>query len=151
MVDSTLSLVRTAIRHDNITLSVDIPENLPHIRCRRQQIQQVVMNLVTNARDALNNKYPNSDENKRITLSAQTVEKNDEQWIRLTVHDTGTGIPEDVRQRIYDPFFTTKGEGEGTGLGMWIVYHIVHDHGGNIAIETEPEEFTRFKIDLPAA
>jgi len=80
------------------------------------------MNLVTNARDALNNKYPNSDENKRITLSAQTVEKNDEQWIRLTVHDTGTGIPEDVRQRIYDPFFTTKGEGEGTGLGMWIVF-----------------------------
>lgn len=151
VVDSTLSLVRTAIRHDNIALSVEIPDDLPEIRCRRQQIQQVVMNLVTNARDAINSKYPNPDDNKRITISAQPVEMNDEQWIRLAVHDTGIGIPEDVQQRIYDPFFTTKGEGEGTGLGMWIVYRIVQDHGGNIAIETEPGEFTRFNIDLPIA
>jgi PAS domain S-box-containing protein len=151
VVDSTLSLVRSTIRHDNITLSVEIPENLPHIRCRRQQIQQVIMNLVTNARDALNSKSPNPYDNKRITISAHPAAKNDDQWIRLTVEDTGIGISEDVQQRIFEPFFTTTVEGEGTGLGMWIVYRIVHDHGGEIGIETEPGEFTRFHIDLPIA
>ncbi|MFO7937894.1 MAG: PAS domain S-box protein [Kiritimatiellia bacterium] len=151
VVDSTLSLVRTVIRHDYIKLSVEIPDNLPHIRCRCQQIQQVVMNLVTNARDALNSRYSDSDGNKRITISAQTVERNDKQCIRLSVEDTGIGIADDVQQRLFDPFFTTKAEGKGTGLGLWIVYRIVHDHGGDIGFETEPGKFTRFNIYLPVS
>jgi signal transduction histidine kinase len=67
------------------------------------------------------------------------------------VEDKGPGIPEDVRAQIFEPFFTTKPEGKGTGLGMWIVHNVVHDHHGKIGIETRAGEFTRFNIDLPAA
>jgi PAS domain S-box-containing protein len=151
VVASTISLVRTVIRHDNIELSLRISKDLPPILCRRQQIQQVVMNLVTNARDALNVKYPDGDENKRILIAGETVDSPGKNFIRLIVEDTGPGIPENVRARIFEPFFTTKSEGTGTGLGMWIVHNVVHDHHGEIGIETRPGEFTRFNIDLPAA
>ena len=151
VVESTISLVRTVIRHDNIKLNLRIPEDLPHICCRRQQIQQVVMNMVTNARDALNKKYPNFDENKRILVTAKTVAGREKNFVRLIIEDRGSGIPEDVRGRIFEPFFTTKPMGKGTGLGMWIVHRIVYNHNGEIGIETEPGEFTRFNIDLPIA
>jgi signal transduction histidine kinase len=139
------------IRHDNIELNLRISKDLPPVRCRRQQIQQVVMNLVTNARDALNTKYPNGDENKRILIAGETVDGPGKNFIRLMVEDKGPGIPEDVRAQIFEPFFTTKPEGKGTGLGMWIVHNVVHDHHGKIGIETRAGEFTRFNIDLPAA
>jgi PAS domain S-box-containing protein len=151
VVESTISLVRTVIRHDNIDLNLRIGKDLPPVRCRRQQIQQVVMNLVTNARDALNTKYPESDENKRTLISGEAVDDHGTNFIRLIVEDRGPGIPEDVRARIFEPFFTTKSEGKGTGLGMWIVHRVVTDHQGKIGIETRPGEFTRFNIDLPAA
>jgi PAS domain S-box-containing protein len=151
VVESTLSLVRTAMRHDQITLDLDLPDDLPEICCRHQQLQQVVMNLVTNARDALNDKYPNTADNKRITISSQLVDKQGKRWLRLSVEDQGAGISKDVQQRMFDPFFTTKRDGKGTGLGMWIVHRIVRDHGGEIHVETEPGEFTRFNVDLPAA
>ncbi len=150
LVESTLSLVRTVIRHDQILMSVDIPDDLPMAKCRCQQIQQVVINLVTNARDTLNEKYPDADENKRILISGQAIEKNRQPWVRLSIEDQGTGLSDDVRQRIFEPFFTTKPEGKGTGLGMWIVYRIIQDHAGQISIETEPGICTRFNIDLPA-
>lgn len=151
IVESTLSLVRTVIRHDHIEMDVNVPEDLPNIRCRRQQIQQVVMNLVTNSRDALNSRYPRSSENKRLVISGRTVDTSGGQRVRLTVEDNGTGIVDEVRQRMFDPFFTTKPGGEGTGLGMWIVYRIVQEHGGDIQVETTPGEFSRFNIDLPVA
>jgi PAS domain S-box-containing protein len=151
VVESTISLVRTVIRHDNIELNRRISKDLPPVRCRRQQIQQVVMNLVTNARDALNTKYPNGDENKRILIAGETVDGPGKKFVRLMVEDKGPGIPEDVRAQIFEPFFTTKPEGKGTGLGMWIVHNVVHDHHGKIGIETRAGEFTRFNIDLPAA
>jgi len=146
IVAATLSLIQTVIRHDQITLTVAVPADLPAIRCRSQQIQQVLMNLLTNARDALNQRYPGHDANKRVIVSARQLPKA---IIRLTVEDHGSGIPEELRTRIFDPFFSTKPRDQGTGLGLSISHGIVKDHGGELTVESEVGQWTRFHVDLP--
>ena len=149
IVESTLSLVRTILRGDQITLEVNVPEELPKIQCRSQQIQQVIMNLMTNARDALNEKYPKYDENKRISVSAHVFEAEGRQWLRTTVEDEGTGITEDVIARMFDPFYTSKSREKGTGLGLAISCGIVVEHSGKLRVESEVGMYTRFHIELP--
>ena len=149
VVTETLSLIRTVLRHDQITLAVDVPEDLPKIKCRSQQLQQVIMNLLTNARDALNVKYPQYDENKCIRISAAVIEKDGGTWVRTTVEDHGPGIPEAVRERMYEPFYTTKPRDKGTGLGLSISHGIVREHHGELSAESEIGQWTRFHVDLP--
>ena len=149
ILETTLSLIRTIIRADNIVLDIDVSKDLPQISCRSQQIQQVVMNLLTNARDALNAKYEGADENKRILLTASVITKNDRDWVRMTVEDRGHGVSDEVREHIFDPFYTTKPRDKGTGLGLSISYGIVKEHGGDVTMETEVGEWTRFHADLP--
>ncbi len=164
IVEDTLSLIRAVIRHDQITLEVHVPADLPRILCRSQQIRQVLMNLLTNARDALNQKYPGHDANKRIVISAKLISdygcRNQERRgkrrtlessIRLSVEDRGMGIPQDLRDRIFDPFFSTKPHHKGTGLGLSISHGIVRDHGGSLSVESEVGQWTRFHVDLPVA
>lgn len=146
---SVLSLIRTVMRHDQIDLKIDIPEDLPAIKCRSQQIQQVLMNLMTNARDSLNQKYPGYNADKQLLLSARLIEKQGRRHLRTTVEDSGTGIAPDIRERIFDPFFTTKPKETGTGLGLSITYGIVKEHGGELTVESEPDRYTRFHVDLP--
>jgi signal transduction histidine kinase len=150
IAEGTIVLVRTILRHDRIVLTVDVPEDLPEVQCRSQQIQQVLMNLITNARDALNEKYPEHDENKKIAVTALAFEKDGETWVRITVEDTGPGIPPEARRRIFDPFFTTKPRRQGTGLGLSISHGIVKDHRGELRVESEVGAWTRFHVELPA-
>jgi PAS domain S-box-containing protein len=149
IISAVLSLIQAVMRHDQITLEISIPENLPKIKCRSQQIQQVLMNLMTNARDALNERYPGHSPEKRLQVIAKIFWKRDQKYLRITVEDAGTGIPIEIRDRIFDPFFTTKPKESGTGLGLSISYGIVRDHGGELSVESEPGRFTRFHVDLP--
>lgn len=149
IINQTLSLVNTIIRKDQIKLVIDLDEGLPDIKCRSQQIQQVIMNLLTNARDALNVKYPEFDENKVIRLSCGLFEKDDRRWLRLTVLDYGCGITEDVKDRVFEPFFSTKPKEIGTGLGLSISYGIVNDHHGSISFDSIPGEYTKCILILP--
>jgi PAS domain S-box-containing protein len=149
IIEGTLSLIRTIIRHDQIQLTVAVPDGLPTVRCRSQQIQQVVMNLVTNARDALNERYPGADENKVLNLEARLLQEEGQRWVRLTVEDHGTGITPEVRERMFDPFFTTKPREKGTGLGLSISHGIVKEHQGKLTADSEPGRYTRFCLDLP--
>jgi PAS domain S-box-containing protein len=177
IVASALSLILAVMRHDQIAMEVDVPADLPQITCRSQQIQQVVMNLLTNARDALNQRYPGHDADKLVHIRARRIEKlvnsdrlavagarlsaeearpntdhrtpNTRPWLRLTVEDHGAGIPEDVCTRIFDPFFTTKPHNKGTGLGLTISHSIVKDHGGELSVESEVGQWTRFHVDFP--
>jgi len=149
IAEATLSLIQTIMRHDQILFTTDIPENLPEIRCRDQQIRQVLMNLLTNARDAVRQRYPDYDEDKIIRLSAALFEKEGNKWIRTTVEDHGFGINQDVKERMFDPFFTTKPRVGGAGLGLSISYGIVKEHGGELNLESVPGEYTRFHLDLP--
>jgi signal transduction histidine kinase len=150
IVESTLSLMRTVVRRDQIALLVEVPRGLPQVRCRGQQIQQVIMNLLTNARDALNEKYPGSHADKTIRVTARAVDGDATLRVRTTIEDRGTGIPEALRERIFEPFFTTKGRDRGTGLGLAISHGIAKDHGGQLTVESEVGQWTRFHLDLPA-
>ena len=149
IIEGTLSLIRTVIRHDQITLQVNVPGDLPDLECRSQQIQQVLMNLMTNSRDALNERYAGYDPDKVLNVEARLFEKRGRRWIRVTVEDHGTGIPPEVRERMFDPFFTTKPRDQGTGLGLAISHGIVKEHQGVMVVETEPGRFTRMHVDLP--
>lgn len=149
VLDATLSLIQTVIKNDQIQLDVHVPHDLPYIMCHSQQIEQVIMNLITNGRDALNEKYPEYDERKRLTISCYEHTMDQKTCLRLTVEDRGNGVPAEIQERIYDPFFTTKNRDKGTGIGLAISYGIVKEHGGMLSFETQPGEFTRFHMDLP--
>lgn len=149
IVNQTISLVNTIIKKDQIILDVLMDDDLPDIKCRSQQIQQVIMNLLTNARDALNEKYIDYNENKIIRLRCSQYKSNDRRWIRLTVEDHGNGIPKELQEKIFEPFFSTKPKDKGTGLGLSISFGIVKDHHGEISIDTQEGLFTKFILDLP--
>jgi PAS domain S-box-containing protein len=149
IVDGTLPLIGTLMRKDRIDIRTEVPDDLPLLFCRSQQIQQVLMNLLTNARDALNERFPNGSDEKIVRISAMELGMEGSRWVRLTVEDRGIGIPADVVPRIFDPFFTTKPRDRGTGLGLSISYGIIREHGGNLWVESEPGNGTRFHVDLP--
>ncbi len=149
IIQGTLSLTRTILRHDQIELEVYVPEGLPGVKCRSQQIQQVLMNLITNARDALNARYKGFDENKKISIRCIQFTKQKRRWPRVTVEDRGTGITPGVMDKIFDPFFTTKPRDEGTGLGLSISHGIMREHHGELYFETKPFEFTHAVMELP--
>jgi signal transduction histidine kinase len=147
IVESSLSLVRSVLRGDHIIVEVTGDPATPPVLCRAQQIQQVIMNLVTNARDALNERYGAYDERKRIDIRIGPAPRAN--WVRVAVRDAGAGIPANVLPRIFDPFFTTKGRDQGTGLGLAVSHGIVQEHGGEFTVETEPGVGTCFALDLP--
>jgi PAS domain S-box-containing protein len=149
IVGATLALIQTVMPRDQITLEMDIPKNMPRIKCRSQQIQQVLLNLLTNARDALDEKYPECNPDKIIRVKTQVFEKAGKAWIRTTVEDHGRGISPEIQEKMFDPFFTTKELGKGTGLGLAISHGIVAEHGGELHCESEPGQWTMFHLDLP--
>ncbi|KIG19622.1 Sensor histidine kinase [Enhygromyxa salina] len=149
VVEGTLSLIRTVLRKDQIALHIEIPDTLPTVDCRVQQIQQVIMNLVTNARDAVSGRWPDYHEKRRIEILGSAFQRDGQGWVRLTVTDTGGGVPEDVVARIFDPFFTTKGRDQGTGLGLAVSHGIVAEHGGELRLENEPGVSASFHLELP--
>lgn len=149
ILNQTLSLVNTIIKHDQIELQINIPDDMPSIKCRSQQIQQVLMNLLTNAKDALNRKYEGYHENKLIIISCKLIEKNNAKFMQIIIEDHGAGIPPSVQENIFDPFFTTKGRSEGTGLGLSISYNIIQEHKGYLTFDTKKDLCTRFIIELP--
>ena len=153
LIDDTLSLIQAVLRKDQIKLQLDIAEALPLIRCRRQQIQQILMNLVTNARDALNEHACSSEDRdrRRITIRASSLVRDARVWIRISVEDRAGGIPEDIRARLFDPFFTTKPRDQGTGLGLSVSHGIASEHGGELTLETEVGVGTTFSLLLPSA
>jgi signal transduction histidine kinase len=138
-----------------IDLDISRPPDPTFVVADPAQLEQVVLNLVVNARDAMPNGGKLSvkvDEVYLDELAAQTeVEGRNGRYARLTVSDSGTGIDERTRARLFEPFFTTKDQGKGTGLGLSIVYGIVRQSGGYITVSSEPGRGATFVIYLPAA
>ena len=150
LVSSTLSLISAMLRKEGIHVDINGVEDVPAVRCHPQQIQQVLMNLLANARDALNERYPGNHDGKRITLSSLSWRRDAETFVRLTVEDSGPGIPQQLLERIFDPFHTTKTQLQSAGLGLSISHGIIVEHGGAISVESELGRYTRFHVDLPA-
>ena len=149
IVDATISLIGSLLRKDQIQLTVEIEPDLPLLKCRAQQIEQILINLLTNARDALNDRYPGFDEDKILRVTVDVIQREAKAWIRTIVEDHGSGISADIIDRIFDPFFSTKPREKGTGLGLSISYGLVREHHGHLFVESEPNAYTRFTMELP--
>ncbi len=149
ILNNTISLIGTIVRRDQIDLQLDIPVGLPKIKCRSQQIQQVLMNLLTNSRDALNERYPQYDPDKIMNVTVRPFEEGGRRWLRIMVEDHGTGIPDVIKERMFDPFYTTKDRTKGTGLGLSISLGIVKEHHGRLFCESVKNKYTRFYLELP--
>jgi polar amino acid transport system substrate-binding protein len=132
----------------NMDLMWELDPDVPQVTCDGPQIQQVVLNLVRNAAQAMSSGAAagETDDRPRLILRSGS----DARRVRFEVEDNGPGIPEEVRSRLFEPFFTTKEVGEGTGLGLWLCWSIVVDrHGGRIWSEPGAESGTRFVVELP--
>ena len=129
-------------------MELDLSPNVPSVPCFPGELNQVFLNIIINGSHAIGDAIQKRKESKgKITITSRC--KND-QWIEIRISDTGTGIPEHVQQRIFDPFYTTKEVGKGTGQGLAISYSvIVEKHHGTISFETEPGKGTTFIISLP--
>ncbi len=147
---STTSLLHQMLEKDRISLDIELPDTLPQTVMQPQQIQQVLVNLLLNARDALNAQYTQDHPDKRILIQARQTTTNGQPVVIVSVTDFGCGIPADIRSRIFDPFFTTKGRNSNPGLGLSISHGIIKDHQGRLLLSSEPGH-TVFLIELPAA
>jgi two-component system NtrC family sensor kinase len=135
-LESTLNVVSNEIKY-----KAEVAReygSLPQVECRPSQINQVFMNLLVNAAQAI-------DQTGKITLKSGC--SDDKVWV--AVSDTGSGIPPEIMARIFDPFFTTKPVGKGTGLGLSVSYGIIEKHGGKIEVASQPGQGTTFTVWLP--
>ncbi len=149
ILEDTVMLTAAQLRHDGIRVDWDVPERLEKIVVNPQQIQQVFLNVISNARHALNLKYPGEHKNKTLSISCESIVTRGASYVRTTFYDRGTGIPADILDKVTTPFFSTKPSGQGTGLGLSISHKIVKSHGGRIVIESEEGKYTRVIVDLP--
>jgi signal transduction histidine kinase len=150
LVESTLALVSALLRKDGIRVEQSLALDLPAIRCHPQQIQQVLMNLIGNAREALNARFAGTDSDKCLLLSGRAWRREGASFVRLTVEDHGIGIPQPALDKIFDPFWTSKSGGHA-GLGLAVAQGIVVEHGGAISVESDPGRQTRMHVDLMSA
>ena len=139
VVDEVIGLTSQKTRYANVHIETVLNPDLPSIHASPSELQQVLLNLVNNAIDAI--------ERPGGTVTVTTRSVGDE--VVLEVQDTGKGIPEANLGRIFDPFFTTKPVGQGTGLGLPICYGIVEKMGGRITVESEIEKGTTFTVFMP--
>lgn len=150
VIKDSLSLVEHQCKKDGIKITAYYSENSYQVLGNFNQLQQVILNLISNARFALNERYPTTSPDKRIEICCDTLINEEKQsFIQISIKDSGTGIPQGILKRLFEPFFTTKPSGKGTGLGLSISYGIVQDHGGTIKIDSIMHQYTKMIIELP--
>ncbi|MBA2847949.1 hypothetical protein G4V39_06095 [Thermosulfuriphilus ammonigenes] len=141
VIQEMFSLIEDHRLFRQIKVTKDLYPALPSILANRSQLEQLVLNLIINAGEAM--------EGAPGELCLRTAFHQDRSEVEFSVSDTGTGIPDDILPRIFDPFFTTKKGGKGTGLGLSISHGIVKGHRGRIDVETSPGKGTTFRVYLP--
>ncbi|MHC1711726.1 MAG: ATP-binding protein [Solidesulfovibrio sp.] len=142
LIDQTRSFLENEANFRGITFVSDYQKNLPRIESDTSQLQQVFLNILDNAIDAI-------DKNGTITVTTRSLPESGD--VDIAIADTGKGIPKETLEKIFDPFFTTKKVGEGTGLGLTISFSIIEKLGGHIAVTSEEGKGTTFHITLPVS
>ena len=143
IIDKTLNLISHELEMKELQLIKNISPDLPKVKCDFKQIQQVLLNLLYNASEAM----PNGG---MLTITANKI-NGAKALVEVSISDTGCGISETDMENIFEPFFTTKEDGKGIGLGLSVVYGIIAKHQGTITVESEPGKGSTFKIRLPCS
>jgi two-component system NtrC family sensor kinase len=143
VIGEALELLAYPLRVDGVELALDLASDLPPILADADQLHQVIMNLVTNAQQAMRD----TTTGRRITITTRLDVEGS--LAVLSFCDTGPGIPREVQSRIFEPFFTTKPPGEGTGLGLSLCHEIIEGHGGALRLKSEPGHGATFVVEVP--
>jgi PAS domain S-box-containing protein len=138
IISETLLLLDHQLKTSRIEVETHLEPGLPFVHGNSDKLQQVFLNLFLNAKDAM-------PEGGQLRVTSWTEDSR----VRIEIRDNGVGIPPEHLRRIYDPFFTTKGPGRGTGLGLAVSYGIIHEHSGKISAESRPSLGTRFDLEFP--
>jgi PAS domain S-box-containing protein len=150
VLNEVLALTEAQIIKDGINLNIDFPAELHKVLADFQQIEQVFLNIINNARYALNQKHQRAHPKKNLIVHATEEQIDDKLFLEITFIDYGIGIPSTILEKIYNPFFSTKPAGIGTGLGLAISHGIITDHGGKLFFESSYGEHTKVTVQLPA-
>ncbi len=142
LIERTIVMNLNLIKINHIQLNRQLRNDLPKLRGAEDQLQQVLMNLISNAVEAM-------ESGRKKVLTIKTTHSLAENSLTFSISDTGVGIPPEHISKLYEPFFTTKKNGKGVGLGLSLVYGIVHKHKGQIEIDSTVNKGTTFTIELP--
>jgi len=143
ILESTLELVQHEIKKSSVQVVKQFADNMPRTSADYYQVQQVFLNIITNAVQAM------QEQDRPGTLTVKS--EFDDRFIRINFIDTGPGIPKENLHDIFEPFFTTKAEGKGTGLGLCVCYEIIQEHGGDLYVSSEPGSGSCFVVEIPIA
>lgn len=149
VLSDAIALIGKQIRQDGTKLFVNLAQDLPQVLIKKQELQQVFLNVLNNSRQALNSKYPGPDMNKMLVIHGMQSQKDEREMVHLSFQDSGIGIKKEDMAKIGLPFFSTKPAGEGTGLGVSISRNIIEKAGGTFSFTSEPGKFTVVTIELP--
>ncbi|MBN2853141.1 MAG: PAS domain-containing protein [Clostridia bacterium] len=149
IVEDSIMLMNSFILKDNIELDVRTDNTLPKVYCNKQEILQVIINLVANSKDAVNEKYQNKPGVKKISIKCEKTGRDNQEFIKCTIRDNGAGLSENAKDHIFVPFFTTKTSELGTGLGVPISHEIIKRHKGYLEYKSEENEYTEASFLLP--
>jgi PAS domain S-box-containing protein len=149
IIKDVLGIIGQQFKLHNIDILLDLDKSLPPVLAQANRMEQVFFNLLANAADAIHQKRKVAGKTYPERTRIATYRRQD--YVVVTVSDTGIGIPMEIQEKIFEPFFTTKEVGKGMGLGLSILYGIVKEYGGRIDIESEPGKGTTFKQIFPIA
>jgi signal transduction histidine kinase len=144
-IENALMITGQQMINHGIRIVKEFQPDLPKIRGDANQLEQVFLNLISNARDAMEK----AERKKELTIAASLLRHNGWNDVEVIVKDTGNGIPPENLDKVFEPFFSTKQVGRGTGLGLSICYGIIEAHGGRIEVESRVNEGTTFRVLLP--
>ncbi len=142
VIESILSFAAPQLIKNGVSIERNYEEKLPLIKGDKNQLSQVVLNMITNARDAI-------DGEGKLNISAKSTDTEKGEFVEMVFSDTGCGITKENIEKIFDPFFTTKRPGNGVGLGLSISHTLIRNHNGEILVESEPDRGATFTIRLP--
>jgi PAS domain S-box-containing protein len=151
IIEDSLALTKHQFRYDAIDVAIHFPDSVPSVKINVQEMQHVFLNLLSNARYALNQRYSGQHAKKRIEIKGEITAHNGQQHLKVVCTDFGTGIHPNIMPRVFEPFFSTKPEGVGTGLGLSISRSIVEDNNGTLEIESIRDDHTSIIMELPVA
>jgi len=144
-IENALLITAQQLLSHNIRIIKNFQPDLPKIWADANQLEQVFLNLISNAKDAMERVSRKGE----LTISTALIHHDGWEDVEVAVKDTGIGIPEENAEKIFEPFFSTKEVGKGTGLGLSICYGIIEAHGGRIEVESKVGEGTTFRVILP--